>query len=153
MVALVMVAFAGCAKDPFAPVPVSGRVTLDGLPAARVTVSFNPRRRGDTLQAGPPSMATTDSEGRFMLQVARPGGRSGAVPGAHLVAIRGLEDYDGVVQEPARNRAPTGGEAPPPIAAEGLPSVRIPPRYHRGDIEFVVPPAGTAAADFELTSG
>lgn len=153
--AAILLAAVGCSKAAFPTVPVTGRVTLDGEPAARVTVLFNPIRQGDSLEAGPSSMATTDAEGRYQLMVARQSGGVGAVPGKHFVAFRGLEDYDSVLKEmnnPSPTLAPTGGEAPKHVIPGELPSVRIPAKYARKPLEFVVPPEGTAAADFDLTS-
>lgn len=41
---LIAACMGGCQRPAFELVPVSGRITLDGKPAARVTVSFSPRR-------------------------------------------------------------------------------------------------------------
>lgn len=155
VVATILLATVGCGKGSFATVPVAGRVTLDGQPAVRVTVLFSPVRRGDALEAGPSSMATTDAEGRYQLLVARQGGGKGAVPGKHLVAFAGLEEYDQLLKENKNNsskQAPTGGEAPRLVTPSNLPTVRIPTKFARKPLEFVVPTEGTAAADFALTS-
>jgi hypothetical protein len=155
MATTILLATVGCGKGSFATVPVAGRVTLDGEPAVRVTVLFSPLRRGDALEAGPSSMATTDAEGRYRLLVARQGGGKGAVPGKHLVLISGLEEYDQLLKENKNNsstQAPTGGEAPRLVIPGNLPTVRIPTKYARKPLEFVVPAEGTAAADFALTS-
>lgn len=154
-VAAILLLFSGCGKGPFATVPVPGRGTLDGEPAARVTVLFSPVRQGDALEAGPSSMATTDAEGRYRLLVARQGGGTGAVPGKHLVAFSGLEEYDQLLKESGdtkASQAPMGGEAPRLVIPGGLPTVRIPTKYARKPLEFVVPREGTTAADFDLSS-
>jgi len=152
---VLLFATAGCSRGPFATVPVAGRVTFDGEPAARVTVLFSPVRQGDSFKAGPSSMATTDSEGRYQLMVARRDGGKGAVPGTHRVAFQGLEQYDELFKE-AKNastvKAPTDGEAPRPVIPGDLPSVRIPAKYSRKPLVFIVPPQGTAEAHFDLTS-
>ena len=155
MATTILLATVGCGKGSFATVPVAGRVTLDGEPAVRVTVLFSPLRRGDALEAGPSSTATTDAEGRYQLLVARQGGGKGAVPGKHLVLISGLEEYDQLLKENKNNsskQAPTGSEAPRLVIPGNLPTVRIPTKYARKPLEFVVPAEGTAAADFALTS-
>ena len=150
----VLFATAGCGRGPFATVPVSGRVTVNGEPAARVTVLFNPMRQEGSLKAGPSSMATTDAEGRYQLSVARRDGGRGAVPGKHLVAIQGLEQYDELLKE-AKNASKAQGVADdevPRHVIPDLPSVRIPAKYSRKPLEFIVPPQGSAEAHFDLTS-
>lgn len=145
----------GCGKGPFATVPVSGRVTLDGEPAVRVTVLFSPVRQGGSIEAGPSSMATTDADGRYQLSAARQGRGNGAVSGKHLVGFFGLEEYDQLLKEnndTEASPASIGGKAPRMVIPGDLPSVRIPTKYARKPLEFVVPPEGTAAADFDLTS-
>lgn len=154
-VVVIMAATTGCGRGKFATVPVSGQVKLDGEPVARITLLFSPVRQGDSREAGPSSMATTDGEGRYQLVVARQGGGKGAVPGKHLVGFSGLEDYDQLLKESGENKstqAPTMVEAPRHVMPSDLPSVRIPMKYALRPLEFVVPPQGTSVADFDLTS-
>jgi hypothetical protein len=124
---------AGCGGSPYRLQPVSGVVTLDGtaLPGARV--SFEPRRDGDALVAGPGSYGTTDANGRYQLRTLD--GRRGAVVGSHDVTISTYH-----------------AEADP---ASDEPTIRtpekVPPRYFEpGALTFDVLPNGTAAANFRL---
>jgi hypothetical protein len=62
---------------------VSGVVTLDGVPTAGLLVRFDPDDRGATDV--PPSCGVTGTDGRYRL--VRPGRKSGAVVGPHLVSV------------------------------------------------------------------
>jgi hypothetical protein len=113
---------AGCEKSPY--VPVSGRVTMDGKPLAKVQVQFQPS--GGTLKkpaVGRGSIATTDEDGKFNLRVDPK--QSGAVAGPHRVAI-----------------------------SKQIAQIEtIPNKFNSNStLTFDVPPEGTAAADFELHS-
>lgn len=136
---------------------VSGRVTLDGMPAARVKVQFSPL--GST-EVGPPSVATAAGDGRFTLVLARQNAGAGAVVGEHVVTISGLESYDELIeairaQEKGSSKAASAdpGQVPTltlPREAD-LPTVRVPKRYQRS-LRFTVPKQGTDAANFDLTA-
>ena len=74
----------GCAGQGLAP--VSGRVTLDGKPAANVHVSFQPMATGGNINPGGGSYAIVDEDGRFTLKTVD-GDKRGAVVGKHRVEI------------------------------------------------------------------
>jgi hypothetical protein len=119
-------------------VPVSGRVTLDGKPAAGVHVGFQPVATAGNNNPGGGSYAITDDDGRFTLRMVE-GGQSGAVVGKHRVEIttRGAEADSGTDTRPKT----------------GAPKTVIPPKYNRNsDLTFEVPSGGTDKADFTLTS-
>ena len=127
-------ATAGCGGERYALAPVSGRVTLDGVPLADARVGFEPIRQGDQLAAGPGSYATTDAEGRYRL-VSLDGGE-GAVVGRHRVWIRTYRGVEG----------PNGS-----IVTKN--PERVPPRYNsQTELTFTVKPEGTGGADFDLTT-
>jgi len=124
---------AGCGGDPYDIVPVSGRVTLDGDPVAEANVSFEPIGEGDELALGPGSFGMTDAEGRYTLETVDR--RRGAVVGEHRVTIS------------------TFRAAPDRSKMEVVREEEIPARYSgESELTFVVPPEGSAAADFELVS-
>jgi hypothetical protein len=133
-----LVALAGCGKGPYEVAQVSGRVTLDGQPVAKVAVMFQPMAPKGTMNPGPGSYGITDAEGRYTLKLVGVE-TSGAVVGKHKVRI---ENYT----EPGDS----SDDRPRPRAK---PAVPIPGKYNRGEaiLEFEVPASGTDNADFPLT--
>ena len=127
-----LVLLASCGGSGPQPVRVSGRVTLDGAPLAGAYVSFQPRRDQPNA-AATGSYATTSADGSFHLKLLQPK-ISGALPGLHRVRITTSRPLD-----PAREDSPTTQE-------------RVPLRYRDGLLGFQVPPQGTTAANFALTS-
>ncbi|QDV30574.1 hypothetical protein Spb1_25080 [Planctopirus ephydatiae] len=115
----------------FQYVPVRGRVTLNGVPAEKLTVIFAPVRNGRSALVGELSSAVTDSNGNFELRTA--GTKVlGAVPGGHTVAIVSeVRDID-------RDLI---------LVKEYLPK-----KYHEETtLTFEVPYDGTDFANFELS--
>jgi hypothetical protein len=114
--------------------PVSGIVTLDGQPVSGVRVTFQPSGR-DVENPGPGSSAFSDASGRYELKTVRD--EPGAVPGQHTVRIL----------NPEPEKAGSNDGAGPPRKEI------IPRRYEvSSDLTFDVPPDGTDAANFELSS-
>jgi hypothetical protein len=106
---------------------VSGTVTLDGQPAAGVSVTFQP---AEGTQGG--SYATTDAQGRYTLKRVADD-RSGAAVGKHKVVLS-------MSKQAAGN-------------AESASLERLPARYNtKSDLTFDVPSGGTSDANFELKS-
>ena len=125
---------AGCGGERYPVAPVSGIVTLDGMPLAEARIGFEPRRQGDNPNAGPGSYAKTDAQGRYELQTLD--GQTGAVVTTHDVWIR--------TQVSPANRS---GEI-----IESTPE-RVPARYNEASIlTFEVTPTGTDQANFALES-
>src|SRR5262245_65916979 len=77
---------AGCGGGEFKVAPVSGTVTMDDRPLARVYVNFQPMGSTDNPNPGPGSYAVTDDQGRYTLKLVE-GGKPGAVVGRHKVSI------------------------------------------------------------------
>jgi hypothetical protein len=75
----------GCDSSP-RPVPVSGVVTLAGMPVVGAQVMFTPAK-------GRPAAGTTDEQGRFSLTTDNPA--DGAFPGEHQVTIVKMERVAG----------------------------------------------------------
>ena len=124
----------GCWSGSAQTARVSGRVTLDGRPLAGASVSFQPTASGNP-NPGPGSFGTTDANGRFQLQTIQPR-KEGAIVGLHIVRIsRTLPGKRVAGEEDFRPRDPS-----------------LPPQADDGSLRFTVPPIGTEAADFALSS-
>jgi hypothetical protein len=82
VLAVCLLAIAGCSDGRPKRVPVSGQVLLDGKPLTHGYIRFSP----------PDSRASTgslDSEGKFKLTCFEPG--DGVVPGVHQVTVMAQE--------------------------------------------------------------
>lgn len=86
----------GC-SDGLQLVPVTGTVTLDGLPLVGASVVFHPEQ--GRLSAG-----TTDAEGRYTLRYTDE--KVGALPGEHTVQIATAADDDEDSSAPRREKLP-----------------------------------------------
>ncbi|QDT65466.1 transthyretin-like family protein [Calycomorphotria hydatis] len=124
----------GCSKEKFQFVPVEGVVTVDGQPAAFVTVIFRAQPDGDSVITGGSSRAKADANGHYKLRSIVGEGKVGAVVGQHLVKIRGKESLT------------------PADTDENKPTVSIPEEYSKSGVTFLVPDSGTMQADFAITS-
>jgi hypothetical protein len=134
MLALAVLCLSGCgSSDGYKLAPVSGTITLDGQPLAGASVSFQPTGGGAT--PGPGSAAVTDAGGKYELKTAEAEGRPGAVVGAHVVRITGVQDQRDAADDTQR----------PPATDP------VPPRYRDPGVTFDVPAGGTDKADFQLT--
>src|SRR5262249_1109558 len=132
---LALLLTAGCGSR--GVVPVSGRVTLDGKPAAGVHVGFQPVATEGTKNPGGGADSVTDPDGRFTRRLVE-SGESGAFVGKHRVEI--------TTRTEANNETDTRVKPPDPKTA-------IPAKYNRNsDLTFDVPAGGTDKADFTLTS-
>ena len=134
------VALAGCSGDPNRSqlVPISGTVTLDGVPLANAVVAFSPA--GSTRGVG--SLGRTDSGGKYTL--ATPQGSPGVVPGEYKVTVSKFVDLKtgaDVVLEPGK----------PPI---DQPDIRelLPPQYSNPSLSRLdkTVPAGGGTIDLAL---
>lgn len=118
---------AGCGGPSYKLAAVSGKVTMDGKPGASLSVMFSPV----DVMDGPPSVGTTDAEGRYTLMVQDANKRSGAVVGKHKVFITVDSSHD---TKPTYH-------------------VQVPEWYNRKTIlTFDVPAGGKDDADFNLSS-
>jgi hypothetical protein len=127
----------GCNK-PYKVASVSGRVTLDGKPLAKASVTFAPMFTKDNIAPGPTAMGMTDADGRYKLYIdpAKPG----AVVGKCRIYITTLHS------DPAQDDR------------DSSPAVKrvrdkVPEKYNqKTELVYDVPAEGTDKADFELTS-
>jgi hypothetical protein len=118
--------------------PVSGKVTLDGVPLANAAVSFSPIAEKGSIDAGPGSVGKTNDKGEYTLEAST--GSSGAQVGMHRVSITLLEGQAG----DGDARAPRGGKQ--------LVN-KVPRKYSDpSELTFDVPSGGTNKADFPLTT-
>jgi len=120
---------AGCGSGKIAP--VSGRITLNGKPLAKASVTFAPVGSKEKQEPGPSSAGMTDADGRYTLTLIGQDGR-GAVIGKHKVRIA------------LQSEADTADDRP-----DGL--KQLPLKYNgQTTLEFDVPAGGTDAANFDL---
>jgi hypothetical protein len=112
MFALAIAASGGCTKSEEALVPVTGRVLVDGKPAAGAAIAFHPA--DDTNGTHP--VAQVDANGDFQLTTIRAG--DGARPGDYRVTLTWYVS-------PPRKKGVEGEESPP----RNL----IPNKYARGE--------------------
>ena len=130
----------GCSQSskPYNTAPVSGIVKLDGQPIAAARVTFLPLVEGSaSSQSGPEATGDTDASGRYSLKTVF--GDTGATIGKNRVMITTRKfELD-----------PTNPDRSKEVAKE-----RVPNRYFtdQSPLIFDVPPGGSKAADFELTT-
>jgi hypothetical protein len=134
---LLLAALCGCSK-PYSVAQVSGRVTLDGKPLPKASITFVPMATKENMAPGPTATAITDADGRYMLTVDKD------TPGAVVGRCRIF------VTTRFTDPLPPDQDGGPPVR---LPRDKVPDRYNvRTDLTFDVPPGGTDQADFDLKS-
>ena len=158
--------FMGCSGDGYTVVPVSGTVTMDGIPEAGVKVVLSPLALEDNPAPGPYSSAITDENGEFVLETRY--GKPGAIVGPHMAIFKyvgGNELKEGIAMAEARieeAKAARDSAALSKAKAE-LKKLKeapkgkagtMPSRYYgrNGGIDFEVPKGGDEAVKFALTS-
>lgn len=124
-------ALAGCGG----PVPVAGKVTLNGKPVAGATVVFIPEG------GGPEAGAQTDEEGNFLLTTTK---TEGTIPGAYRVTV-------------SKKDWPPGEKAPDPTKMTFASVLRmretVPLKYTIQDktpLRITVPKGGTKDVQLAL---
>ena len=125
---LIVLGLSGCSSGGPEIAYVEGRVTMDGKPLNDATVVFVPEN-------GRPSGATTDDDGRFVLNFAQ--GRKGALPGTCTVRILTMRD---------------AGQDENGQSVPGRPET-VPARYNSdSELTFDVQPKTKNVANFDLES-
>lgn len=116
--------------------PVSGVIKLDGKPTAGIAVTFVP----GLASKGNPSYATTDAEGKYILQYRN--GAPGVPAGEYIAMFTKLAQPDG-------SPIPEGKTAADVMAIDIIPA-----RYRSMDNRQMTcaVPAGGKTFDFELKS-
>lgn len=127
----------GCGEsNSYELAPVSGVVTLDGKVVPYTQIVFQPKGSSENMAPGPGSTAFCDDTGKFELRTVR--GEPGAVVGMHAVQIYAHGPPQSTVGD--TNVGPQIDEA-------------FPARFNtETTLNFEVPAAGTAAANFKLQS-
>ncbi|MEM1061080.1 MAG: hypothetical protein AAGJ97_02005, partial [Planctomycetota bacterium] len=122
---------AGCGGSDLDVVPVSGKVLVDGKPAAFLSLSSRPvRQNNGPIEVGPNSVGQTNENGEFELRVARTSYDRGAVPGPHEVTFANMWDTND-----AGNEVMLGDKLPKNATTK---------------IDYVVPDTGKTDLVFEL---
>lgn len=150
----------GCGGDGKPPLaPVSGIVTLEGVPVSGATISFIP------VGGGRVGTAQTDGTGRYVMSTFPGDEADGALIGEHKVAIMKVTGPG--ASKPAEANPPaddgSDGLAPPSgdfdnggdnaDSDEGL-EYLVPARYMNPDssnLTITVEEGGTESGDFKLT--
>jgi len=119
---------AGCSSR---TAPVSGRITLNGKPLAKASVTFAPIPAKGEQEPGPSSAAITDADGRYVLKLIGQSGK-GALIGKHKVMVALLEETATSDDNPVKLK-------------------QLPLKYNgQTTLEFEVPAGGSSKADFNL---
>lgn len=136
----------GCGGE--APVPVTGKVTLDGKPVAGASITFTPvdRKEGEVAVGG------TDESGMYSLNLLKGEVKDGAWPGAYKVSISkeelvGGKTGDSNLEESFSSLGMPSGR---PARAKSL----IPAKYGRAmtsGLSFEVKRGEENTANFELS--
>jgi hypothetical protein len=139
LVLLLLAGSIACAPKPTRVAKIAGRVTLDGKPLPKASVTFVPMATKENPNPGQTAQGMTDEEGRYRVSI------DPATPGAVVGTCR---IYISTVDP-----ASPGGEdrdAGGPIRKR---VDRVPAKYNMAtELTFDVPPAGTDSANFDLTS-
>jgi hypothetical protein len=136
--ALALAVLCGCNSKPYSVATVSGRVTLDGKPLPKASITFVPMATKENIAPGPTATALTDADGRYTLTVDKD--TPGAVVGRCRIFV-----------------TTRFTDSPPPDRDGGLPmrlpKDKVPEKYNtRTELTFDVPTGGTDHADFDLKS-
>jgi len=144
LAALVLIGV-GCGQSRY--VPVSGTVTYNGAPLAKVQVLFQPLASTGLDSGGVGSFALTNEQGEFTLEAATPTPTRGAAVGKHQVRIAFPPSALGLAPADADSDAanPSGKGQPKQLKQP------IPEKYNtQTTLTFDVPAGGTNAAHFKL---
>ncbi|RIK73734.1 MAG: hypothetical protein DCC67_17540 [Planctomycetota bacterium] len=139
----------GCGGDA-AVAPVAGTLTLDGQPLAGATITTQPIAT-DTDNPGSGSFATTDDQGRFVLELVKPA-QKGAVVGEHRVMISPPDSAAGGDQSQRTSEGLEVWTDDPNSAKAAAASARKwPVKFSDGSLRLNVPPAGNTEVRIELS--
>lgn len=138
---LLFILLVGCSGKPYKVAKVSGRVTLDGKPLPKASITFVPMASEGNIAPGPTARDVTDDEGRYTLTIDKD------TPGA---VVHKCRIYITTVIGPVVPNDEDGG---PPTLRKKMPRDKVPEKYNlKTELTFDVPREGTDTADFDLTS-
>ena len=126
-------ALSGCGPK---TVPVSGKIVVDGQPAANIRVVFQSASKDAIVP--PVATGLTNENGEYSLSLAEKKKR-GAVPGPYVVFL--------TWSDPNADPNPVEGMT---VANES--PYKLPPRANSGELRYEVPPKGAKDADFTFDS-
>jgi len=137
--ALLFVLPTGCGPKGPKISQVSGRVTLDGKPLNKASITFAPMATKVNPNPGMTAQAITDDEGRYKLSI--DASTPGAVVGTCRIYITTVDPSN-----PGGEDRDAGGPVRRRVD-------RVPAKYNMAtELTFDVPPEGTDKANFDLTS-
>ena len=137
-VGLILVALFGCSGKPYSVAQVSGKVTLDGKPLAKASITFAPMATKENIAPGPTATGLTDADGHYTLIFDK--STPGAVVGKCRIYITSVVS-DGVADDR------DGG---PPVKRV---KDKVPIKYNLNtELTYDVPASGTDQANFDLFS-
>jgi hypothetical protein len=151
-----LVAVVGCGTASDLPPlgSVSGKLTVDGKPAANMSVEFHPDNTAGTK--GPMSFGITDGEGKFKLYTG--GGQEGAVVGKHVVVVKCPFSLTGRSGQPVTGDgvgSSASGKAPEPPPEGSKPDCTLALKYESPTttpLRSMVPAAGLPDLVLETSS-
>ncbi len=126
-------ALSGCGPK---TVPVSGKIVVDGQPAANIRVVFQSASNEATVP--PTATGLTNENGEYSLSLAEKK-KHGAVPGPYVVYL--------TWSDPEADANPVEGMT---VANES--PYKLPPRANSGELRYEGPPKGAKDADFTFDS-
>jgi len=153
--AVFLLAFSGCGSGDFAP--VSGTVTSDGKPVAKLRVVLSPMPIGKDHAVGPFSLGVTDENGKFSLKTRY--GDNGAFVGVHTASFEYTdigEDAMGELRDQMIDAKEDGDQEAFQKAQENIKKVMEklkgrPVLSQRYKGQLTVPEGGTDDLKIELT--
>ncbi len=84
LISSAFVLFVGCADGRLETEPVSGVITLDGVPLAGASVSFSPKMAGQ----GAIGFGKTNEKGEYIIQAMNGRPDEGTLPGEYAVTVK-----------------------------------------------------------------
>lgn len=144
-ICLSVFALAGCGARGPAIYPVTGKVTIDGTPAADVSVTFTPVGKNLISSGG-----KTDAQGNYTLYT--PQGKMGAIAGSHVVTLSGGTSASSDKPENMYKRegSSADGKSSPTMT---IPKGLIPEKYTKeGGLENKTVEAKSNQINFDLSS-
>lgn len=134
LLAASLLVLVGCGPG-YKIVPVSGRITLDDKPLANAMILTQPIGNEDNVTPGPGSIAETDSDGNFQLEMQHEA-IVGAVPGEVWVKI----------VETGEKKASNDDTVDSSVLKS-----RVPLDYQEGDkVKYTIPDEGTDAMNIDM---
>ena len=85
LISIIVISISGCSGKEYSLAPVSGTVTHEGKPVAKLGIYFSPEPVGENYAVGPYSKGVTDSDGKFTIKTRYD--EKGGVVGKHTLTF------------------------------------------------------------------